>query len=341
MKKILPICLISLLFCACRKDRPPLPLPTDTLKVENTTARLLILNEGNFMMGNSGLSLHSFESGFTREDVYREVNGNSLGDVAQSMSLIGNELWIVVNNSGKIVVLDTADFKQKKVINGMQSPRYMLPLNGSVLVSDLYAQKLHLINQENKTLSAQIPFHTWTEEMAINDAGIWISAPYSRYVYRMQAPFTRISDSLEIGYRCSWLEQHADGKISGLSAGQGNEEARLWTIDNSGQLLQSQTLPFQAQTVHDLEFIDNRYYFLTPDGLFSVQDSIIKLIFPAGNRNFYSMSWLDNPGLLAITDAKDYVSRGEVLLLRPDGDQVILAGELKAGIIPGRMLVFE
>lgn len=341
MKKILPFCLLSLIFCACRKDRPPLPKEGIPPAITLSAGRLMILNEGNFMMGNAGLSMYSFSDRSSHEDIFRSANNHVLGDVGQSMNLFGGDLWIAVNNSSKIVVIDTSDFKEKKMITGMQSPRYMLSLSGKVLVSDLYARRIHVLDERTQSYSGHIPFHTWSEEMAFNDAGVWISAPYSRHIYRMQSPYTQISDSLEIGYRCSWLEQEADGRISGLSAGQGNEAPHLWTIDRVGRLIRNMQLPFATQTLHDLEFIGDSHYFLGPEGLYRLANNDISLVFPSGGRNFYSMTWFDNRGILAIADAKDYVSKGEVLLLGIDGENVKQLGTVNAGIIPGRMLVFD
>jgi len=67
---------------------------------------VLILNEGNFMYGNSSLSYYNPVTGKVVNDVFYRQNGVPLGDVAQSAVIYGGELYVVLYNSGKIMVMN-------------------------------------------------------------------------------------------------------------------------------------------------------------------------------------------------------------------------------------------
>ena len=77
----------------------------------NGNGLVLIGNEGNFQYGNSSLSSYNKNSGETSSNIYQNVNQSLLGDVLHSISHIDHQLFLVVNNSGKIVVIDDETFE--------------------------------------------------------------------------------------------------------------------------------------------------------------------------------------------------------------------------------------
>lgn len=73
---------------------------------ETGTAELYVLSEGLFNLNNSTLAQHSFKGGETNDDYFRSFNRRGLGDTANDMALYGNKLYIVVNVSSQIEVID-------------------------------------------------------------------------------------------------------------------------------------------------------------------------------------------------------------------------------------------
>jgi len=95
-----------LLLNACVKDKPdamPNPNPNYTL-----SGKVYVVCEGAYGNGNAALGLYipTKDSFFT--DVYRTANAQSLGDVLQSITRMGNYLLLAVNNSNNITVLPIA-----------------------------------------------------------------------------------------------------------------------------------------------------------------------------------------------------------------------------------------
>ncbi|MDW8333153.1 MAG: YncE family protein, partial [Bacteroidia bacterium] len=102
---------IALVLAACSEKNTVEP-------DEKFESGLYIVNEGNFDWGEGTLTYWNPETGEIRDDVFRKTNGRTLGNVAQSMSRIGNLGYIVVNNSQKIEVVDIHTCKSEFVITG-------------------------------------------------------------------------------------------------------------------------------------------------------------------------------------------------------------------------------
>lgn len=71
---------------------------------ENT--RLFILSEGLIHMNNSTLSFFNRETGEMQYDLFGTVNKRGLGDTANDMGLYGGKLYVVVNVSSQLEVID-------------------------------------------------------------------------------------------------------------------------------------------------------------------------------------------------------------------------------------------
>lgn len=131
-------CLFLPLFVACDdlEDKP------DTTNVdgnisETGTAELYILSEGLFNLNNSSLARYSFKDNKLTKSYFKDLNKRGLGDTANDIALYGSKLYIVVNVSSTIEVIDFQTGKSIKQIP-------MLTDNGSS------RQPRHITFYENK-----------------------------------------------------------------------------------------------------------------------------------------------------------------------------------------------
>jgi hypothetical protein len=110
--------LFSLLATSCRKDTPPPTEQVTTLFTPNPASvvkGVYLLNEGNFNTNKATLDYVDYTTGQFRKNIYNQVNPEvtkGLGDVGNDMAVYGSKLYVVVNNSNKIEVLNAKNGKR-------------------------------------------------------------------------------------------------------------------------------------------------------------------------------------------------------------------------------------
>ena len=122
--KYLSLLLFFLIACDDLEDKPSL-VPGESGDVYETgTAEMYILSEGLFNQNNSSLARYSFNQQKRTSNYFSANNQRGLGDTANDMAIYGNKIYIVVNVSSTVEVID---FTTGKSIRQIQ----MLRDNGS------------------------------------------------------------------------------------------------------------------------------------------------------------------------------------------------------------------
>ncbi len=98
---------VLLLFAAC-DDMEDKPFTSDIAgdPIETDTAELYVLCEGLFNQNNSSLMRFSFGNGQMTRNYFTSVNRRGLGDTANDLAIYGDNIYIVVNVSGTVEVMD-------------------------------------------------------------------------------------------------------------------------------------------------------------------------------------------------------------------------------------------
>ncbi|MEM7103137.1 MAG: DUF5074 domain-containing protein [Bacteroidota bacterium] len=116
----------SLLFLgSCKEEIIIIPEPG---KYDNG---ILVSNEGPFQNGTGTVSFIHRDSGFVLNEIFQTENNRPLGNIVQSVSEHLGRVYIVVNNSNKIEVVNAADFESIGTIEGLNQPRYFLGIDGN------------------------------------------------------------------------------------------------------------------------------------------------------------------------------------------------------------------
>lgn len=114
--------------------------------------RVFVINEGAFGQSNASITVFYPSSGETKTDIFSATNGRLLGDVANDAQWINGKLYVVVNNSHKIEVIDPHTYQAVQTIfidsdaHGGSPRRIMQVTEDKAYVTNLYGNNISVID---------------------------------------------------------------------------------------------------------------------------------------------------------------------------------------------------
>jgi DNA-binding beta-propeller fold protein YncE len=342
--------LILFLICAagCVKDKPAPPATAHDAKGD-----VYIVCEGNF--GNGDGTLYSYDplTDSTWGDIYKAVNGQMLGDVFQSMIRMGDSLYLCVNNSDKVVVLNAADHKLAGTIS-IPKPRYILPTGeGGAYVSTLYSNKVYTIDSRTLqvTGSVTLPYQN-TEGMCLQQGSVFVSAwdTLCNYIYKIDAASGSIMQEIKTGgYAPHAVLADREQMLWVLSGNVTRKRnAALTRIDPStGSILKTYLFPASADplkpvfnpTRDTLYFIQVKYDGSAADngiyrmGIHEAELPAAPFIQSAQYQYFWALGIEPGTGNIYVGDPRGFIQKGRVIVYREDGSEI---NSFSTGLGPGQ-----
>ena len=326
------------------KETPALP-PLDSF-----SNGVFVVNEGNFNWGNASVSFINLSDNTVDADLFEPINHRSLGDVAQSMNISGNQGYIVVNNSNKIEIVSLKDFSSVKSLSGFNSPRdiafvtsdkaYVTNLLGDIMVINLHTMEIKEI----------IKTSCWTEQMVKFGNLIFVAAigkyddPNSKRnakVLIINSLTDQIIDSIKTGKEPLGMVIDRKEKVWVLcTGGYDNYEAPSLIRIDPLLLIVEKSFPFpnvkDAPSRLCINGTGDTLYFLK-NGIFQMPVTALTLssqpLIPSQGRLFYGLGINPANGNIFASDAVDYVQNGLVYQFSSSNGQLIHSYEV--GRIPG------
>ncbi len=321
---------------------------------------VFIVNEGNFMYGNASLSYYDMESGEVFNDVFFNANAMPLGDVAQSMVIRDSLAYVVVNNSGKVVVMNVNTFEYVSVIGGLTSPRYMHFVDDTkAYVSDLYAKSIAVVNPQTFEVTASI-------DVSLPESGFYRHSteqmfPFGKYVFVNCWSFDNsilVIDSetdewietIEVLVQPNSMVMDNYGKLWVLADGGfpgspfAYEEPGLMRIDAATRQIEhtyrfelgDRPLALSINGTGDTLFYINRHVFRHDVTSADAPEKFIESPYTTGYAGGFSALGVDPVSSnIYVADAIDYMQSGRVYRYAPDAE---LADSFRVGIIPGEFV---
>lgn len=335
--KIYYYILVILGLTSCIKDKPQDPI-NSSVSI-NSDTKVFISNEGNFGWGVGSISIYDPSSGSVIEDYYKQQNNNAtLGNVCQSMVKYNNSYYIVMNNSNKVVVVNASDFVKTATINGLNSPRYFLPITyNKAYVSDLYANSIQIVDLNSNTVSGNIPCKNGTEEMALIYNKAFVTCSNSDYCYIINTTNDIIIDSVNVGKGNSSIVIDKNSKIWVLSSGN-------TSTNQNGTLTRINPISLQVELSLNYSTIDSPNKLRinkTKDTLYYLNNGVYQFLISSttlptsplinqGSKLYYGLGINPRDYSIYVSDAIDYVQKSKVEIYKPNGSFI---SNFNAGII--------
>lgn len=170
MQKNLFLLLLVVICAACTK------INNDSPYTYLNGNGFFVLNEGNFMGGNGSISFYSYDSSKIYNHLFTNINERPLGDVPNSMHISNNRIYVLVNNSGKIEVMDKHTLKSVATIDGLVSPRNIDCIsNTKAYITSMYSDSVTILNLADNTISGYINLRRTSESIIISGSKAYIA----------------------------------------------------------------------------------------------------------------------------------------------------------------------
>lgn len=336
----------------------------DRLHREQNQKGVFIINEGNFMYSNASLSYYNPDTKEILNNIFYYTNALPLGDVAQSMTINDSLGYIVLNNSGKVYVINVNTFKYVGKITGLTSPRYIHFINNQkAYITDLYAKAITIVDpitcsitgsidiNNNETQFYQHPGEqmlSWGNYVFVN---CW---SYDNKILIINSLLDELTDSIEVAKQPNSMVIDKNNKLWVLSDGgfagspYGQVRPALTKIDIT--TLQVETV-FEFPNIEASPFnlcinkLKDTLYFIYSDwgggsiansGVYQmpVDNNILpqSAFIENGTKLFYSLGINPVNSNIYVSDAIDQIQNGNIYRY---SSLAVPIDTFKAGIAPG------
>ena len=179
--------LVCTILVGCRTDEIVYPSESEETGGNTSSGGMYLLNEGNMGSNKSTLDYYDFSTGVYHRNIYAERNPNEvmeLGDVGNDMAIYGSKLYITVNCSHKVEVLDAATARKIKQID-VANCRFLAFDGGNAYVSSYIGPVgvdpnsprggIVRIDTTTLTVTGQLEVGYQPEEMAVADGYLFVA----------------------------------------------------------------------------------------------------------------------------------------------------------------------
>ena len=211
----------ALILTSCSDEGSPIDniLPQEAKTV-------LILNEGGFNQNNSTLSTYDLSTGTYNRDYFNSVNHRGLGDVGNDMILYGSKLYIVMNVSGTIEIVDSStgtSLKQIEMKNDDDTsiqPRQIASYNGKVYVTS-YDDTVTRIDTTSLNIDATLQVGLDPDGIVANNGKLYVAnsgglnymGGYNNTLSIIDVASFEVIDEIEVGLNPTNLDIDNKGNV--------------------------------------------------------------------------------------------------------------------------------
>lgn len=377
MKNIIYITsLISLLLLAsCREEETIILSEEESIEVaKDINANpygFYLLNEGNMGSNKATLDFMNFTTGVYTHNIYAERNPNvvkELGDVGNDAKIYKDKLWLVINASHKVEVVDATTAKSIGKVD-IPNCRYVV-FDGNyayvssyvtTIIGDVNAQEGAVFKIDIETLKVvdEVKVGRQPEEMVIKNGYLYVanSGGYNSENYDNTVSVIRLSNFTQIAKTKVAINLHklrADkyGNIWVLSRGDYyNNPPQLYrvSINNNGTITNIEKTGLLCS---NFDICDDKIYMynapyqgntMVTNITYSVADVISAEIIDENFIKDGTVSLIKVPYAIKVNpstkevficDAKNYVSSGTVTCYSPQGTKrwSVFTGDIPSSI---------
>jgi YVTN family beta-propeller protein len=317
-------------------------------------AGIYILSQGNFGGSNGTLTYYDYTSKKLTADIFNTVNSKSLGDTPNDVKIYGSKMYITIDVSGVIQVLEAKTAKiiktfDQKTGTVSREPRSIVFNKGKAFISQ-YDGTVAVLDTATLTIDKYITVGRNPEQMVVSNGKLYVANSGGLSFGNPDKTvsvidLTTLTETKKITVIANPGSIAADsyGNVYVFSNGDyASVKAGLTVIDNTTDVVKSQTNNITASYGSSIIVNGDYAYFLTKInninavGVYDVKTQTL------GATGFvtdgtaittpYNLAYDSLTGEVFVSDAKNYASNGELFAFDKNGKKEYA---IVTGISPG------
>ncbi len=376
---VLPLILIlsALLFTGCREDEVVVPTEYEVLPVvkadDDNVVGMYLLNEGNMGSNKCTLDYLDYVQGYYVRNLYAERNPTvvkELGDVGNDIQVYGSKLYVVVNCSNKMEVLDAAtgirigqvDIPNCRYVRFYRGYAYVSSYVGPVQLNNPDAVKGAVYKVDTLSLKTVAKctvgyqpdeLEVLGEYLYVANSGGYMAPNYDRTVSVIELEGFKQVEQIPVGINLHRIKADSEGKLWVTSRGDYEKiHSNLFVLQkkrgrNEMEVTDTLGIPCSNFCISG----DSLYYYSTEWNNYTQSNTITYGIVNVKTKKKVSDAFITDgtekditipygikvhptTGDIYVTDAKNYVSSGVLHCYSKDGKH---KWSVRTGDIPAHL----
>ncbi len=345
-------------------------------KYNNNTQGMFVLCEGGYGKNNASLDYLNFTTGMYYPNIFESgfmKDSKKIGDTGNDIKYYNGKLWIVVNASNKVIVIDPATGKIEKEIKDIINGRHLAYHNGYVYVSAYYNAKMngviakgtvYKINASNYTTVGNVEVGYQPENMDIVNGRLYVAnsggyngsnkVGYDHTISVIELATFKVVNTLDTKEAINLNELKADknGNLWVTSQGRYNpttysmEDPCMIELSTEGKILNRFESPAANMVLNGNHLIYKVSSWGQPTQLSVIDVNTGKVVEANLLKNntkeqlpnsTYGIAINPSNQNIYLTDAKDYLSAGEIFVYDKTGKYLSSIKNKLIGINPAHI----
>ena len=344
--------LLSLVLFSCEKKKNQ--VNSSSIVPKNG---LLVLCEGLFQQNNAALSWVNFEDESIDNQYFENKNGRLLGDTGNDMEIYGGKIYIVVNVSSTLEVLDKAtNISLKQIdmkVNGVaKSPRQIKFHNGFGFIT-CFDGYVDVLDTATLTITKRIKVGDNPEGLSFSNDKLYVANSGGLNVPNVDSTLSVIDltslvevKKITVGKNPGGVEVDNEGDIYVIARGNYSSiPSRMVRIDTQNDII-AETFDFDASGITAMEdqFLIRNYNFNTLTSNIALFDPLTEMMVEStfiGDAQFttlYGVFYNASNQKIYCTDAMSYTNTGYVKVFNNQG---VFEKSYHVGLNPNSIIFYE
>ena len=341
---------IIALFVACKKEALPEDETPRSLK-----NGLLVLNEGLFQQNNSALTWIDLEDNSTTSSLFLNINNRPLGDTGNDLKRYGGKVYVVMNGSSKVEVMNAYTLESIKQVSLTYSQQGQQPrsiaFSGSKAYISSYDGFVNILDTTSLVITDRIAVGNNPEGLTTHGNYLYVANSgglnfpnVDSTVYQINLNTKEVENSFHVGANPGQVESDSQGNIYVVKRGNyGNDPSELVYINTGSNTVTQLDVP--ATSLHkkgELLYISYLDYNTQQSSLalydLSNQTLVNNSLIAAGSiQTLYGIYAFENGDFMCF-DAQGFTNSGYLKRFNSSGN---LLNSISAGLNPNKLIHYE